>query len=615
MYPVTTDFREAIVAGVQAAVVQVSVTLDDSDLGEVPFTAGAVECDGTRDGALRSLSLTIAPHPDAFSWLAAAGAEIVVERGLALRPEVPSIVTSRHSAGVVPGAVLELLASAANLGTNPGVNSPLTTQWFDTSGNGNHGTLTGFGGQTPWAGAGTVDDPYRLAFDGGDDLIALPDLGACEDKVFTYEVWASVSGNDSACTLICESIVNPNSTAARLEVNAGGYLQAVMFDNDSALGYRTSPLQVNDGVLRHMLLVCDGANGQLYADGAPAGAAFALPGGSVSTLFSTVGMQPYGSTYLTGSALVARVYPFALTPEQVAQNYAAGLATTDTFTDQPFVEELVPLGVFILDADLDEADDGTITVSAADRSQRISRARWTDPYTVPAGTNVGDGLTDLLTTCWPDCPIGATLGAISKVTTAKVVYLDGADSDPWKDARALAASSGHDLYFDGAGEVQVRDTPDPESDPVCATYYAGEQAIILEQTRSARLSQLYNGVIVTAEGSGVAIPKRGEEWDDDPNSPTYCDGPMGRVPLFYSSPLLTTQDDVDSAAQTMLARVKRPIEQVSFTLVPNPAHEAFDVVEFVDEDGVARRYMLDVVTTPLDSSGPMTATTRETEVT
>ena len=365
MYPVTTDFREAIVAGDQAAVVRVNVTLDDSDLGEVPFTAGTVECDGTRDGALRSLSLTIAPSPDAFSWLAAAGAEIVVSRGLL------------------------------------------------------------------------------------------------------------------------------------------------------------------------------------------------LPGG----------------------------------------------------------EELVPLGVFILDADLDEAEDGTITVSAADRSQRISRARWTDPYTVPAGTNVGDGLADLLTTCWPDCPIGVTLGAISKVTTAKVVYLDGEDSDPWKDARAFAASSGHDLYFDAAGEVQVRDTPDPESDPVCATYYAGEKAIILTQTRSARLSQMYNGVIVTAEGSGVAIPKRGEEWDEDPNSPTYCDGPMGRVPLFYSSPLLTTQDDVDSAAQTMLARVKRPIEQVSFTLVPNPAHEAFDVVEFVDEDGRARRYMLDVVTTPLDSSGPMTATTRETEVT
>ncbi|NLE22964.1 MAG: hypothetical protein GX624_09325, partial [Actinobacteria bacterium] len=89
---------------------------------------------------------------------------------------------------------------------------------------------------------------------------------------------------------------------------------------------------------------------------------------------------------------------------------------------------------------------------------------------------------------------------------------------------------------------------------------------------------------------------------------------MGRVPMFYSSPLLTTQAEVDSAAQTMLARVKRPIEQVSFMLLPNPAHEAFDVVEFVDVDGRARRYMFDVVSVPLDSDGGLTAVARETVV-
>ena len=277
--------------------------------------------------------------------------------------------------------------------------------------------------------------------------------------------------------------------------------------------------------------------------------------------------------------------------------------------------ELVPLGVFVLDADLEEAADGTITVSAADRSQRISRARWTDPYTVPAGSNVGTALADLLRTCWPDCPVGTTLSVIDKTTGAKVAYLDGSDSDPWKDARSLAASAGYDLYFDPEGDVQVRETPDPESDPVCATYYAGDAAIVLGKTRSARLTRLYNGVIVTAEGSGVGVPKRGEAWDDDPNSPTYRDGPMGQVPLFYSSPLLASQDDVDTAAETMLARVKRPIEQTSFELVPNPAHEAFDVVELVDAGGTARRYMLDVVTVPLDSSSTMSATARETEVT
>ena len=364
MYPVTSAFREAVVACDQRAVVEVTVRLDDSILGTLPVSDGEVTCDGTRDGALRSLSLTVAPDDEAFGWLATAGAEISVARGLDL-------------------------------------------------------------------------------------------------------------------------------------------------------------------------------------EGGP---------------------------------------------------------------------ELVPLGVFVLDADLEEAADGTITVSAADRSQRISRARWTDPYSVPVGANVGEAIADLVHACWADCPIGETLAGVEKLATAKAMYLDGADSDPWKDARALAATAGYDLYFDGNGELQVRETPDPESAPVCAHYYAGETAVILGRTRTARLSRMYNGVIVTAEGSGVTTPKRGEAWDEDPNSPTYRDGPMGRVPYFYGSPLLTTQSDVDSASQTILARVKRPIEQVSFELVVNPAHEAFDVVEFVDESDVARRYMFDVVSIPLTAGGTMNAIARETEV-
>jgi hypothetical protein len=364
MYPVSEAFRNAIVGCDQLAVVKVSVTLDDSALGELTIVSGQVDCDGTRDGALRSLSLTAAPHPDAFAWLTTMGSEIVVSRGLVL------------------------------------------------------------------------------------------------------------------------------------------------------------------------------------ADG---------------------------------------------------------------------TQELVPMGVFLLDADLDEAEDGTIVFSAADRSQRISRTRWTDPYTIQRGTSVGDAIAQVLSTCWPDCPLGETLATIGKTTGAKLTYLDGADSDPWKDARALAASSGHDLHFDADGVVQVRDAPDPAVDPVCAYYYAAE-SIIVGQSRKAVISQMYNGVIATAEGSDVATPKRGEAWDEDPASPTYCYGPMGRVPLFYSSPLLNSQDDVDSAAETMLARVKRPLEQIVFRLVPNPAHEAFDVVEFVDLAGAARRYMIDVVSTPLDVSGPMTATMRETDV-
>ncbi len=250
-------------------------------------------------------------------------------------------------------------------------------------------------------------------------------------------------------------------------------------------------------------------------------------------------------------------------------------------------EELVPLGVFVLDADLEESDDGTISVSAGDRSRRISRARWIDPYVVAAGTPVGEAVADLLRACWPDCPIGSTLAAADKTTGARLAYLGGADSDPWKDARAVAASAGLDLYFDGEGTAQVRDTPDPESDPACWTYFAGEDGVVLRRTRKAILTQQYNGVVVTAEGSGVAVPLRGEAWDDDPNSPTYAYGPDGpRAALLLLAAAHHAGRGRLGRADHAGAR-QAPDRAGVVSLLPNPAHEAFDVVEFVDADGVS----------------------------
>ena len=125
---------------------------------------------------------------------------------------------------VTPGAVYEFHAARALLGKSPGINDPLTTSAFDTSGNGNDGTLTNFAGEpaarprtntetdkavwhdlsghdndgaltsfgyttsSGWAGNGANVDPYRLVFDGtGDTLTAPSDISAADD--FTLEFW------------------------------------------------------------------------------------------------------------------------------------------------------------------------------------------------------------------------------------------------------------------------------------------------------------------------------------------------------------------------------------------------------------------------------------------
>lgn len=275
------------------------------------------------------------------------------------------------------------------------------------------------------------------------------------------------------------------------------------------------------------------------------------------------------------------------------------------------IEEAVPLGTFVLDSDLSQTDDEAITINAADRSRRISRARWTDPYAIAAGTDVGTAIGAMLTDRWPDCPLGfSTLGA---TTGAKIAYVPGADSDPWKDAKALAFAHGFELCFDRNGYADILTVPDPETAPADVTYHDGELDVILSETRTSLISQVYSGAIARGEGSEIAVPVQGEAWDDDPYSPTYYLGAFGKVPIFYDSPLLTTQASVDSAAATLLAKKKGRAEQLSWDLIVNPAHDAFDVVDFV-ADGATRRFMFDEGTIPLTANESMKATARKTRV-
>ena len=278
----------------------------------------------------------------------------------------------------------------------------------------------------------------------------------------------------------------------------------------------------------------------------------------------------------------------------------------------PTGDELVPLGVFVIDGKVVQRNtDGQIVVSGADRAMRISRARWTDPYTVASGTGIGAAIAAVLTDRWPQVTIGFTTTGIS--TAAQVVFTDGEASDPWKDARSLASDHGYDLYFDGDGVARMRTVPDPASSPVDATYVEGDDGLVLEKSRAVT-PLTYNGVRVTGEGTNIDEPVQAYAWDEDPYSPSYIGGPMGMVPTFYSSPLLTTVEMCEAAAATRLSKLKGRAQEMSFTVVVNPAHDAYDVIETTDLDGVTSRYMLDSLTVPLLASQPMPATTRETRI-
>jgi len=238
--------------------------------------------------------------------------------------------------GVTPGAVLELHAARANKGLSNGSNASANrAQWWDTSGSGNHGTLTNFAYTTA---SGWVTDPARLVLDGSNDYVACGDLSVAEDKTFTYEAWVVHSGAASGDV---EGLIGEGNSASGNPFGAiyigtyGAYAGHVGCRLRDDLGvdrnvFATGTTILN-GAPHHIVGTCDGSLVQVYLDAAAIGTPDAPGGGSVTLNRATVGCRVRNvyEKYCSGSILVARIYPFALTPEQVAANFAAGYEWVD----------------------------------------------------------------------------------------------------------------------------------------------------------------------------------------------------------------------------------------------------------------------------------------------
>ena len=277
-------------------------------------------------------------------------------------------------------------------------------------------------------------------------------------------------------------------------------------------------------------------------------------------------------------------------------------------------EEVAPLGVFIV-TDVEVKDDRKgrqVSVTGSDRSIRITRNRFTDAYSIAAGTAVETAITDILRDRWADVSVSLPpMGATTPATVLRV----GSESDPWRDAVDLATNAGFDLAFDPDGVVRARVIPDPVEDDPVAIYEDGAEAVVLEVSRGWSTESTYNIVIVSSEGSDVDSPLRVEAADDNPDSPTFRFGAFGQVPMFYSSSLIRTSEQAATVAASQLRQQLGRAETISWGQIVNPAHDVLDVVRLVrpsqDLDAVL---LLDRLEVPLDPGGSMSAGARVREV-
>lgn len=197
--------------------------------------------------------------------------------------------------------------------------------------------------QSGWAGSGTLADPHRLVTDGLDDWVSVPDVSACEGSAWSYEVWVNTSDDAAANRCLITEMASGTAPVTSLFFGVSGTVGIGQWEagwgDYSGLG---SSVALNDGLWHHLVGTGNATTMELYVDGVSQ-----RTGGYVTQLSMTGvngcmvfggGLGPY-----PGSAAVARIYPFALTPAQVAQNYAAGY--TPVVARSPLLKQRPPITV------------------------------------------------------------------------------------------------------------------------------------------------------------------------------------------------------------------------------------------------------------------------------
>jgi hypothetical protein len=243
--------------------------------------------------------------------------------------------------GVTPGAVFWFDAARALYGREPGSNSPLTTPARDCSGSGNDGTLTNFAGTTSsgYAGSGTPADPYRLVFDGTNDEVGVADDPALKfgaGGAFTLEAWVTPpdSSANSYAGASSHHVIGKQTSSSPWNgyaLGLAGNRFYVMAHGGYTVGERVAFSSVyTPGTRYHVVGVYDGSECYLYVDGAldvasRTGTAAAYDTDTTTPL--VLGHKhPSAAKWAAIQLMSARVYPSALSVNELATNYAAGPA-------------------------------------------------------------------------------------------------------------------------------------------------------------------------------------------------------------------------------------------------------------------------------------------------
>ena len=279
--------------------------------------------------------------------------------------------------------------------------------------------------------------------------------------------------------------------------------------------------------------------------------------------------------------------------------------------------EYVPLGYFVIvSVTINDAGNGSVLqINAVDRSHIVSVNTWTDTYTVAAATTLGTALKALLADRAPSLPSLVIDSSLSgTLTGAQAVLGTDGNGDPWNDAVTnLSDNAVAALYFDALGIPKLQPQPSITGTSV-ATITEGSPGQLLSENRSINSAGIPNQVIVIGQASG-STPVSATATDLDPTSPTHYGGSFGTRTLTQTVQGITDAGAAQIKANALLAAYGGIPEDISLSMIPNPAFDAGDIITVTRPSlGLSHKIILDTLTIGLTDSDPVSAKGRTRQV-
>lgn len=257
--------------------------------------------------------------------------------------------------------------------------------------------------------------------------------------------------------------------------------------------------------------------------------------------------------------------------------------------------EWIPLirGLLTDDVETIPATSQGLTLTLADRSQKVKDDRVTAPIQVGGTGTIVSNIQTLITGSYPAANVVDLTGDTTACPAITV------QQDKWDEGvEVLASSIGAEVFCSPTGDFVIRYQPTLASNPVWRID-TGPRGILVSNQRIRSRSNVYNQVIAQGESSDGTAPVSATATDSDPTSPTFYGGPFGKKTLIYTSSALKTTAQCAAAAAAILARMKGMDRQYTLQTLTNPALQSGDVMQLAGSTDNAL-IIADSVTTPLD---------------